>query len=49
MTLICLPRRKLKEAPPHPTYFLPEDGALLEDDICERSVHVFGTPSITAA
>nr|CAG4649387.1 EOG090X07HN [Scapholeberis mucronata]SVE93663.1 EOG090X07HN [Scapholeberis mucronata] len=42
-----LPRRKLVEAPPHPTYFPPEDGTLVQEDLYDSSVHVFGTPSIT--
>jgi len=43
-----LPLRKLKEAPPHPTYFLPEDGSLPFEDEYDSSLHVFGSPSITA-
>nr|CAG4637064.1 EOG090X07HN [Ceriodaphnia reticulata]SVE72981.1 EOG090X07HN [Ceriodaphnia reticulata] len=42
-----LPLRKLKEAPPHPTYFPPEDGTLVEEDILDPSLHPFGSPSIS--
>nr|SVE76430.1 EOG090X07HN [Daphnia longispina] len=42
-----LPLRKLKEAPPHPTYFPPEDGTQPEEDIWDSSLHVFGSPSIS--
>nr|CAG4634825.1 EOG090X07HN [Alona affinis] len=43
-----LPLRKLKERPPHPTYYPPEDGTIPEEAY-ESSVHVFGTPSIAIA
>jgi len=43
-----LPRKKLREAPPHPTYFPPEDGSLPSEDECHSSIHVFGSPSISA-
>ncbi|XP_046464128.1 39S ribosomal protein L3, mitochondrial-like [Daphnia pulex] len=42
-----LPLRKLKEAPPHPTYFPPEDGTQKEEDIWDSSLHVYGSPSIS--
>nr|CAG4648690.1 EOG090X07HN [Polyphemus pediculus] len=41
-----LPLRRLKEAPPHPTYFPPEDG-MPSDDIFDSSLHTFGSPSIS--
>jgi len=43
-----LPRKKLQEAPPHPTYFTPEDGSLPTDDEYHSSLHEFGSPSISA-
>nr|CAG4638493.1 EOG090X07HN [Cyclestheria hislopi] len=43
-----LPLRKPKEAPPHPTYFPPEDGSLPTEDTYHSSVHVFGSPSIVS-
>ncbi|KZS18953.1 Mitochondrial ribosomal protein L3 [Daphnia magna] len=42
-----LPRRKFTEAPPHPTYFPPEDGTLPQEDIWDSNMHVFGSPSIS--
>nr|CAG4647105.1 EOG090X07HN [Megafenestra aurita]SVE92435.1 EOG090X07HN [Megafenestra aurita] len=42
-----LSRRRLTEAPPHPTYFPPEDGTLVQEDIYDPSLHVFGSPSIS--
>nr|CAG4650205.1 EOG090X07HN [Sida crystallina] len=42
-----LPHKKFKEAPPHPTYFPPENGNPLAEDLYDESMHQFGTQSIT--
>nr|CAG4643253.1 EOG090X07HN [Ilyocryptus agilis] len=44
-----LPLRKPTQGLPHPTYFPPLEGEQQpEEDIYEPSMHVYGTPSITA-